>query len=81
MPIKPCPCSGADSIMANCGSGSATNMSMPKPRATIPFGARDSGAIYQNARYGQGMRLHNIRVKDGKVVGITCTVCGTRKLA
>lgn len=49
-----------------------------RPTTPIPWMNRENGAKYQDAKYGKGMRLHNIRVK-GKELGATCTVCGNRK--
>ena len=31
---------------------------------------------YQDSQQGAGNRLHNPMVKDGKVTGYRCTVCG-----
>jgi len=30
---------------------------------------------YQDSRYGKGNRVHNPRIKDGKLRGWCCTVC------
>jgi hypothetical protein len=47
----------------------------------IPFTVATAGAEFQNKRYGKGLRLHNSRIKEGRLCGMTCTVCGTMKAA
>ncbi len=36
---------------------------------------------YQDRRFGSGRRLYNAMVKDRKIVGWRCTVCGNFKEA
>lgn len=53
------------------------------PPFLIPseFHTRNSGAQFQDQRYGRGMRLHNPGYSKGKFKTLTCTVCGKVKAA
>ena len=31
---------------------------------------------YQDQKYGKGLRVHNLAMKDGKPKAMRCTVCG-----
>lgn len=31
---------------------------------------------FQDEKLGKGLRFHNLCVKDGKITGVRCTVCG-----
>lgn len=47
----------------------------PRGHGTVIRGCSCESA-FQDASYGEGRRVTNNMVKDGKVVGWRCTVCG-----
>ena len=42
-------------------------------------GNQVGGAIYQDQKYGSGMRVHNQTANKGNVVNYRCTVCGNER--
>lgn len=41
--------------------------------------ACDCASSYMDTQYGKGLRVHNMRGKDGKPLGWECTSCGKDK--
>lgn len=72
--IAPCECTVSHVIIVK-QAGAKTELC---PKWEQPWFTRENGAQFQDARYGKGMRLHNVRVK-GKRIGLTCTCCGKQK--
>jgi len=77
--VMPCGCTTAGTIWIK--SGVVQKRKPECPHMEAPFHTRGSGAAYQDAKYGKGMRLHNPRFggKPKKFDGYTCTICGTVK--
>jgi len=76
--VLPCKCLGVARIRVK---GKSRNLEGGQYATNIPIHTRNIGAENQDKAHGKGMRLHNVRVKDGRVVGNTCTVCGDMKAA
>ena len=72
--VESCPCVGVQDFYVK---SAGTKMEL-RQKATVPYHTRNNGADYQNQKFGNGMRLHNIGVK-GSTKTHTCTVCGKRK--
>lgn len=71
-----CGCTTPGPIRAKCGGAKCDT----KPTMAQRLFARE-GVSYQDKRYGDGMRLHNVNIAKGKINGYTCTICGRKKLA
>jgi uncharacterized membrane-anchored protein len=67
--IQKCGCLNAFDFSVKCAGNKV------KFRVEIPYLRRGDGARYQDARYGTGMRVHNV-MKNGSR---RCTVCGAIK--
>lgn len=77
--IMRCSCVTAGTIWVK--SGVVQKRKPECPHMEVPFHTRERGAMFQDERYGKGMRLHNPRFggKPKKFDGYVCTVCGTVK--
>ena len=75
--VEYCGCVKAGTITAKCAVGSTQNKT--KPTTEVPWFNANKGAEAQDEMYGKGNRVHNVRMKEGKLKGSTCTVCGRVK--
>lgn len=71
--VKYCGCLAVAVIVVKSAAVSSNTAFRPKV-TNIPYSTRDAGAKFQNALYGEGMRLHNNAGK--KQEKVCCTVCG-----
>ena len=70
--VRPCSCTSVLLFEVKCGTGKSRES---KPKCAVPWMTQTAGAAYQDAKYGKGLRLHNIGGK-GQTKTATCTVCG-----
>lgn len=75
--VLPCSCDRVISFLVKNGSVQHD----AKFRQVVPWMNAQNGARYQDAKYGSGLRLHNIGSKGnkGRELTATCTVCGQTK--
>jgi hypothetical protein len=77
--IAYCGCTKATSFKVHCGTGSTSQAANPKPTVKIDYPG-NAAALYQDARYGQGNRVHNpVKTKPNEQKMGRCSVCSTTR--